>query len=49
MLLYEIKHLVAFSTWKRTLSTEQILNTYTQWTLITYLLFRRWLYIYKNK
>ena len=29
MLLYEIKHLVAFSTWKRTLSTEQILNTYT--------------------
>ena len=47
--LYEIKHLVAFSTWKRTLSTEQILNTYTQWTLITYLLFRSWTYIYKNK
>ena len=37
--------MVAFSTWKRTLSTEQILNTYTQWTLITYLLFRRWTYI----
>ena len=31
ILLYEIKHLVAFCTWKRTLSTEQILNTYTQW------------------
>ena len=40
ILLCEIKHLVAFSTWKRTLSTEQILNTYTQWTLITYLLLR---------
>ena len=41
--------MVAFSTWKRTLSTEQILNTYTQWTLITYLSFRRWTYVYKNK
>ena len=48
ILLYEIKPLVAFSTWKRTSSTEYILNTYTQWTLITYLLFRR-SYIYKNK
>ena len=24
ILLYEIKHLVAFSTWKRTLSTEHL-------------------------
>ena len=41
--------MVAFSTWKRTLSTEQIQDTYTQWTLISYLLFRRWTHIYKNK
>ena len=49
MLLYEIKNLVAFSAWKRTLSTEQIQNTYTQWALIFYLLLFRWTYIYKNK